>query len=388
MKKKYLFAGALLSLSAVLFTACGSTKINLNDYVVVSYSGYETVGKANAAVDIEKMITDHPEAFNLKGTPSELEKAAVEMALDGTIKGALDKRDGLKNGDTVNWTWSNGDLKGISEKYPVEFTFENASYTAAGLQQAETFDPFESIKVTFGGTAPNGTVQIDDSGKALPNLKYTANPVKGLKNGDSVTVTVNAGNDLDAYCGQNGKIASVKEKTYKVEGLSAYAMKLEEVPKETLEKIRKQGEDAITQTTTSWAEGNSLKGIELIGHYFLAAKDGFTPHPTDRVYCVYKVTAELTGVTGENDKNETVGEDSYYTYFACDDIMLLPDGTASVDLSAGELGYGSAKSKYGKNGWLGFSAYTFQGYNDLDSMFSDCVTKRISQYDYENTVKE
>ena len=388
MKKKYLIAGALLSLSAVLLTACGSTKINLNDYVVVTYDGYETVGKARADVDVEKMISDHPEAFNLKGTPSELEKAAVEVALDGSIRGSLDKSDGLKNGDTVNWTWNNGDLTGISEKYPVTFTFENTSYTASGFKQAETFDPFEKIKVVFDGTAPNGTCRIDDSGKVLPNLKYTASAQKGLKNGDTVTVTVSAGNDLDAYCGQNGKIASAKEKEYKVEGLSAFAMKLEEVPKDTLEKIRKQGEDAITQTTTSWAEGNSLKGIELIGYYFLAAKEGFTPHPTDRVYCVYKVTAELTGVTGENDKNETVGEDSYYTYFACDDIMLLPDGTASVDLSAGELGHATAKSKYGSNGWLGFSAYTFQGYKDLDSMFSDCVTKRISQYDYENTVKE
>ena len=68
--------------------------------------------------------------------------------------------------------------------------------------------------------------------------------------------------------------------------------------------------------------------------------------------------------------------------------MILPDGTGSVNLSNGNLSYNSAKSKYGKLSWGDVSAYSFHGYNELDTMFNDCVTSNIDKYNYETTVSE
>ena len=44
-KKGLVLAGALL-LTMFALTGCGKTKINLNDYVEVNFSGYNTAGQA------------------------------------------------------------------------------------------------------------------------------------------------------------------------------------------------------------------------------------------------------------------------------------------------------------------------------------------------------
>ncbi|MBR5371755.1 MAG: hypothetical protein IK130_06045 [Oscillospiraceae bacterium] len=380
---------AMLSLCAASFTGCGSTTINLNDYVTVAFEGYETVGTAKSTLDINKIIADHPEAFNLKAESGDVGKAAVELVLSSAISGKLDKNSQLKNGETINWKWGMTSLQSVEEKYPVKFDYKDIPYTIAGLKEAEEFDPFENIKVTFGGTAPNGTAKVDDSGKALQNLKYTATPAKGLKNGDTVKVTVDANNGkLDEYCGSQGKIAKTKEKEYKVEGLNAYAAKLDEIPKETMDKMLKQSEDNLRARATSWAEGNTIKEIKHIGCYFLTEKEGFNARNKNQIYLVFKVTANLKGVTADNLDKETEGEDSYYTYVAFNNIMILADGTVSVDLSNNSMPSKETRSKYGRKSWGEFSGYYFYGYGELDSMFSDCVTSQSANCDYENTVKE
>lgn len=81
------------------------------------------------------------------------------------------------------------------------------------------------------------------------------------------------------------------------------------------------------------------------------------------------------------------GDEVTYTYYKFEDIMLLADGTCSVDLSRGERCSKSIDSIYGEeNFWGGFSAYSYEGYKDLDSMFNNVVTKNVEEYAYENTV--
>lgn len=386
--KSLVLASAALCLCAAALTACGSTKINLNDYLTVTYDGYETVGKASAVFDVETMISENPEAFGLKGTPSELEIAAVEMLIEEEIDGSLSAYAGLSNGDTINWVWRIGSVESLQEKYPVRFAYEDASYTVDGLQEAEAFDPFEGITVSFGGIAPNGSVQIDDGGKALPALRFTAEPGSNLRNGDTVTVTVSASGDLDDYCGQNGKVATATEKTYTVEVLSAYAMKLDEIPDDMMAKLEQQAEDSLRADAAGWDEGNSIKELKKLGCYFVAAKAGFSPRPTNQIYLIYQVTASMTGITADDHNNVTTGEDTYYTYVSFSDLLLLDDGTCSVDLSNNEKPGNQVESTYGFNGFFGASPYKFYGYSDLDTMFNDCVTTKIGEYDYENTVKE
>ena len=144
MKKMHSAAIVVLSLNlCAVLTGCGRTKINLNDYLTVNYDGYETVGTASSSFDMEKMISENPSAFGLKGEVSEMELLGVEIILDESLKGSLDKTNGLSNGNKITYHWEIVGEDSLKEKYPVSFVHEDITYTIEGLEQAEEFDPFE-----------------------------------------------------------------------------------------------------------------------------------------------------------------------------------------------------------------------------------------------------
>ncbi len=164
-------------------------------------------------------------------------------------------------------------------------------------------------------------------------------------------------------------------------------MKVDDIPDDMEEKMLKQAEDSIKASCASWHEGCTLKECKFIGYYMLTSKTGFKQNPYNQIYCVYKMTADVNGLKrGGDGKTKETGQDVYYTYYKYSDILILPDGTCSLDLSAGSMSSNQIKSDYGYESW-GAVFYTYKGYKDLDSMFNACVTKNIGTYDYESTVK-
>lgn len=252
----------------------------------------------------------------------------------------------------------------------------------------EQISPFDNLQVTFTGVVPNSKVNISGgNGK----VEYTANKTAGVKNGDEIEITAK----LAMPSMEETYQLLETSKTYTVSGLSAYAMKLADIPAETMSKMDKQAEDLITANTAGWAEGNKMTSLKKIGYYMLSGKEGFNPSTANYLYCVYKVDVSLEkGYTREDYERDgsnvanNGGEDFYYTYVVYSNIMILEDGTCTVDLSAGRLCDNSTESIYGAMGWFDFSGYGFKGYKDIDSMFNAVVAKNVANYDYENTVKD
>lgn len=253
--------------------------------------------------------------------------------------------------------------------------------------ELEQLDPFTNLQVTFTGIAPNSKINISGGNN---DVTYTPSVNSGMKNGDEIEITA----ALRSSSLQSKYSLTQTSKKYTVSGLSSYASKLADIPEDFLNKMNKQAEDTITANTASWSTGNTMKHLENIGYYMLSAKEGFNPYTPNYLYCVYKVTASFkegyTREEYERDYNNVVndgGEDSYYTYVEFSNILILEDGTCSVDISAGRLCSNTAYSIYGISNW-GYSNYTFDGYNDLDSMFNATVAKQLENYSYENTVKD
>lgn len=388
MIKSVVLSVGMVSCMAV-FTGCGAKKVNLNDYLDVSYSGYDTVGVATAKFDYEKMIKDNPEAFGIKGDPSEMELLSIEVALDGVIDGSLSQSTKLSNGDSISYVWDVSMTDSLKEKFNVEFVCENVKVDIKNLDAVEPFDPFENVTVTYGGIAPDGSATVKGSVDDMSGLYFEADKISGLKNGDTIKVSVKShSGDVESYCTEYGKIPSELEKEFTVEGLSSYVSAIDEISDDMQEKMKSQAMDSITAYTAGWAEGNSLENAEFVGYYFLTPKEGFYSSSNNELYCVYKVTANLTGYTEENTEEEQTGQETYYTFYHYSDIMMLEDGTCSVDLSSGYMSNNTVKSKYGNKGFFGgIDAYTYKGYNDLDSMFNECVTKKIADCNYESTVQ-
>ena len=70
-----------------------------------------------------------------------------------------------------------------------------------------------------------------------------------------------------------------------------------------------------------------------------------------------------------------------------EDLILLEDGTCSVDSNRYEMTYNTIESDYGRENFI-FNYYKYRGYKDLDSLFNDCVTKQLDKYEYESNVKK
>lgn len=266
--------------------------------------------------------------------------------------------------------------------------------TVSGLDEVETFDPFENVTVNFSGMSPNGSASISESGSSADiDLRYTLDKDSGLKNGDEVTVSVSSYDDtnIEEYCESKGKAISATEKTFTVEGLASYAQTIADIPDDMKSKMLAQAEDAIKAKCIWDKEGTTgvLKSLEYLGDYYLTGKEGFEASPYNKIYCVYKGTVEFNALKRHGDgKTKETGTASFYTYYYYDNIIIMPDNTCSLDLSDGELASYSYETDYGYDDFWGATFYSLHGKEDLDSMFNDCITSQITNYNYESTVTE
>lgn len=236
-------------------------------------------------------------------------------------------------------------------------------------------NPFEDISVTFEGYSPSGIVKIKNT---KSGITYTPDKSRGLKNGDTVTIKAES---------KYYKLTK-EEEEYTVSDLPEYVQKLASIPKETDNKLQKNSTDVIKASAADWHEGNKIKDIKLLGCYLLTKKDENTSSEYNQIYYVYKITSEVKGLKrGGDGQTEEVGNENYYLYVKYEDLILLEDGTCSVDSNRYEMTHNTIESDYGRENFI-FDYYKYRGYKDLDSLFNDCVTKQLDKYEYESNVKK
>lgn len=379
---------AAAAMLAVCLTGCGGAAVELNDYIEITCDGYDTMGKAEYTIDYDALIDDYAEEFGLDDDSDWDDYDKVEENLTKYIKGDFDTSEGISNGDTITFVWDANKDK-IKEKYSVNLKFSDISYTVDELDEIQTFDPFDYITVSYSGYAPYGKLDISKSGGCpVSGISYTADKTEGLSNNDTVVITAEYGDDLAEYCARYGYLPEETEHEFTVSDLPSYAMSVSEIPAETQDKLKAQAEDGIAAMIAKLGDGCSVKSADCVGYYMLTRKNGFSSSDNNILYCVYKVEANMTGITTSDKNDETqTGVDTFYTYYKYTDIINLADGVCSVNYDKGSLCDKTVKSTFGYKSFWGADPYKFSGYEDLDTMFNDCVTKYIEKYDYENTVE-
>lgn len=383
---------------AVAFSGRKITTVSINDYVSVSFSGYDTVGTASVEFDYDTFTADYADLEWDEDALLDLMEevyddeymAEIEDYIEEVLAlyepadliyeefyyaASLDSASGLSNGDTVTLTWevSEEELEEIGTVLSCEFEYTDIEATVTGLEEVGTYDPFDDIEVSFSGTAPSGTASASTigSGNIASSLRYSLNQTNNLSNGDTVTVTITT--DADAFVESDGVVLSPVEKEYTVEGLSYYVTSAEEIPETDLERMQEEVADSFTAYVASnWADAASLLGFDYIGSYLLSQKSG----GGNIFYMVYQVNSEIFEETSTGFVDELY---TYYYYACYEDLVLTADGELQVDY----LDFDTVSNRYNP-----YSNYNYYGYEKLDELYKVVVTARADSYTSENLVED
>ena len=367
------------------------TKINLDKYISLSFSGYDGYGEAKINFDEEHFLKDFKKKVKLKKKRDAFSNALFSeyspeaFLYDFYISGnwTVDGENGkYKNGDKVHLTWS-VDKDKIEEDFKVKIKDAGQEYTVKDLEKVETFDAFEDFKIEFSGSAPDGTAQWNGSDimDGSKGLYFTVDPQYGLSNGDKVTVKIDPKENLNSFVQKTGKAPQEMEKVFTVEGLPAYIDSASKLDDATLSSMKGEVEDQIKSNIAREDDAVQLLSAEYQGYYFLNAKNK-SAYIKNIFYPVYKVTVRVTLA-----EQNFVKDYSFYTSAAFRNIMEDKDGKVNVDLNEMSTLFHNYVIDTGVGDWFTIKYY-LDGFETLDSLKNECVTKNLADFKVEEKLSE
>lgn len=231
-KMKFLF---LVAVSLMMFglAGCGTTEIDLMDYVTVSFSGVNGQGTAVCNVDTvgleQDLVGDKDGEISL----DELEKLGWITQFESTLSYQLDQETGLSNGDQV--TVSVTCDEDFAKENKVKVSEGKKEFQVEGLKEPvevdafaeDIFDTDSGVVLEYTGTAPEASLEIANQCAEEPAslITYTADKTEGIRNGDEITITA----ELSAEAAKEGYVLKESVKTVKVEGLNSYVESLSQI---------------------------------------------------------------------------------------------------------------------------------------------------------------
>ena len=390
-------AALVLIIGVLMFFMLKRTKIDMNKYVKLSYSGYDTQGEVEYEFDEAAFVNDYQKKIKLGGkypewfkkvygfSASKSDKArakkyaantfAEEMNTLGYDLYTVSPTSGTSNGDEVQVTWelTKQEVKMIEKAYRVTLVYTDFTDEVKGLDEIETFDPFDEIDVTFEGTSPYGSVNIETKdGATLDKYMYSADVSYDLKNGDTVTISIGDYSD-DYYISYYEKLPTEKTKEYTVEGLDEYITSFDQVTEDALAAMKSQTEDVINEDVADFDEDVTFDSMEYIGYYFATPKVASEYGTQNVVVIVYKL----------NVGDPNFAKFSYYRAVEYDNLTLKADGTVDVDVTDYDTNW-NYFSTTGANGYSNYHSY--YGYSSLESLDKSYVQSNSADYNFENGI--
>mgnify|MGYP000795358494 FL=1 len=384
--------------------------VNLNKYITLSAEGYNSIGTLDVEFDTDKLEKDYgkkiaknfqkamknheEDTYGLSNLAGSLyEGGETSLFVTYCADGSADKTRNLSNGDVVTYTWDGVNeqtKKEAEELFGVKIKCSDVTYKVSGLTAVNTFDAFDGVEVEFDGISPDGSATVNTlpTAEAAKGLYYTLDEQYNLANGDTVTVTVHSNRDDFSDCIEKyGAIPAATEKTYTVEGLNEYVTDSDGLTDSVLVSLQNQAEDVLNAyIAKSWdSECVTLKGMSYLGYYIL------TPKNKDN-YGVYQDVIILPyQVTSHNhfgdDKGQVYDADvSYYWYIAFRNVSKDADGNIAGGLDDYYTANASFDVKTGlDDGWWE-KYWSYDGYQTLDELYSNAVTRNVEDYNHQDNV--
>lgn len=384
--------------------------VNLNRYITLSAEGYNSIGTLDVEFDTDKLEKDYgkkiaknfqkamknheEDTYGLSNLAGSLyEGGETSLFVTYCADGSADKTRNLSNGDVVTYTWDGVNeqtKKEAEELFGVKIKCSDVTYKVSGLTAVNTFDAFDGVEVEFNGISPDGSATVNTlpTAEAAKGLYYTLDEQYNLANGDTVTVTVHSNRDDFSDCIEKyGAIPAATEKTYTVEGLNEYVTDSDGLTDSVLVSLQNQAEDVLNAyIAKSWdSECVTLKGMSYLGYYILTPKnkDNYGVYQ-DVIILPYQVTSHNHF---EDDKGQVYDADvSYYWYIAFRNVSKDADGNIAGGLDDYYTANASFDVKTGlDDGWWE-KYWSYDGYQTLDELYSNAVTRNVEDYNHQDNV--
>lgn len=377
----------------IALIATRETKIDLDDYTTIECYGYDGYGSLTAKINWDAIEEKYGDKLKLRkgddyerfyyGLLTEFGETKVGI-LKESVNLSFDKTTGLSNDDVVFYTWNiDEDYK---EYFKCELKCSDGEYKVTGLDSLEKFDAFKNVDVEFSGIAPKGKANINYLGSEFSSYDFSCDKVEGLKNGDVVTVTLDA-NEVEVYANEHGKIPSESSRKYTVSGLKSYLTKSSQIKEEDLKKMKKQANDELSAYSAKNfdKETEKLEKSTYLGTYLLTTKSGNSYSNYNYLYLVYKVQVKNTYSYEEEkyDKSNT-----FFWFIRFDNVLLDEDGFVSGDLN--DYDTPSKNVTFDSEiyaAWVGTMKWRYNGYKTIQDLYSDAVTVYVNGYNHEDNVK-
>lgn len=374
-KKTWGIIGACVALVLVLLIVIALHKptVNLNDYLKVTYGGYDGGGVAYTEIDWNSMKEDFENKISYKrGMAQTGGMTPIDIIMEYTNANIEGKNEKLSNGDKVSYTWK-VDKDAIAKLIKCKIKYSDGSKKVSGLKEMELFDPFKNLKVTFSGVEPNGEADIEYNGDMLSEYDFTCDKTSGLKNGDKIKISLTE--DAGYYVDQYNKAPSVLEKEYKVKNLGKYLSKIKEVDTDGMNSARAKAQKSISDMVDYWSEDVTLDKVSYAGDYQQVAKD--SDDYTKNYYgVIYQINAHIQPDGGQ--RKDVV---SYYS-MKFENVIVGGDGKCEIDLDEYDVPYDDFSVEV-TSGDLSSGSYSFDGYQTLEELKKNYVDEVADEFDCE-----
>lgn len=374
-KKTWGIIGACVALVLVLLIVIALHKptVNLNDYLKVTYGGYDGGGVAYTEIDWNSMKEDFENKISYKrGMAQTGGMTPIDIIMEYTNANIEGKNEKLSNGDKVSYTWK-VDKDAIAKLIKCKIKYSDGSKKVSGLKEMELFDPFKNLKVTFSGVEPNGEADIEYNGDMLSEYDFTCDKTSGLKNGDKIKISLTE--DAGYYVDQYNKAPSVLEKEYKVKNLGKYLSKIKEVDTDGMNSARAKAQKSISDMVDYWSEDVTLDKVSYAGDYLQVAKD--SDNYTKNYYgVIYQINAHIQPDGGQ--RKDVV---SYYS-MKFENVIVGGDGKCEIDLDEYDVPYDDFSVEV-TSGDLSSGSYSFDGYQTLEELKKNYVDEVADEFDCE-----
>lgn len=373
--------------TVILFFATKKPTVDLNDYVIVTYEGYDGIGRANVSFDYDALQKKYGKKIDVKNKYKNNIPDSVEYdPWDSSSLGIgffktyarvyTAQTDNLSNGDDVHIEWDVNEDQ-IEEYIKVNVKYDDFDSKVKGLEKVDQFDPFETVSLEFTGFDGKGSaIFYNDSNEFGNDLNFVMDNWEGFSNGDVATLKVEYGIPEDEFVEKYHKIPSTLEKEYEVNSLSKYIQSFSEIDSDLLEKMKKQATDSIQ--TKIGRDMQAVDSIDYIGYYFFTEKKGLDLDNVNVIDLIFAI--HYSPWDREDEKHEMI----LYSNVAFVNLFEQSNGEQYVDINT----YWThipvwSSDVYGPGGY--WWAY---GYKNLDGIYTEEAIPKLEKYDVDINVKE